>query len=63
MNFKTNSGKTPIQQNFTVVDKTIDQIFSLIISPKAGPQHNDTSFGSNATGGITLNSSNSFWRS
>ena len=37
----------------------IDQIFSLVIPPKAGPQHDDASFGTNATGGITENSKNS----
>ena len=37
----------------------IGQIFSLAIPPKAGPQHDDASFGTNATGGITENSKNS----
>ena len=37
----------------------IDQIFSLVIPPKAGPQHDDASFGTNATGGITEISKNS----
>lgn len=57
-----NDDNTSLSSKEEDVDKhryEIDQIFSLVIPPKAGAQHNNTSFGTNVTGDITVNSLNS----